>query len=168
MSFPRCRWNLFRAGPSAPWLSFLSAALLLTVVSVFATNEDASFSPLNAIKHFGSITIADGGSYFTFSKDGAFHSGPLGMSGRELDGHWTARAGETGDATTFTVIAKAGWMNGLEVNDDYRRIVFEIYDVQKRGSNQKPTSFAPAPLFDGYYYIDELVRIPKPPDEKAK
>ena len=118
--------------------------------------EEPSIPALKAIEQFGSITISDGSSFFTFSNDGSFHSGPLSESGREFAGHWKA------DGLKFTVIATLGWLNGLSKFDDYRRIVFVIYDVRKKPSDPKPWR-APLPnLVDTYFLIDELVEIPKP------
>src|SRR4051812_7551727 len=78
--------------------------LLLTSAQFIAGAEGTRMPPLKAIEQFGSISITDGSSFFTFSKDGAFRSGPLGKSGREFEGHWTANDGK------ITVIAKLGWM----------------------------------------------------------
>jgi len=123
--------------------------LLLSAKFVTAA-EEPSIPALKAIEKFGSITIADGSSFFTFSKDGSFHSGPLSQSGRTFEGHWKA------DGLKFTVIATLGWLNGLSKFDDYRRIVFVIYDVRKKPSAPHPN------LVDAYFLIDELVEIPKP------
>ena len=106
--------------------------LLLTSAQFIAAAEDTRMPPLKAIEQFGSISITDGSSFFTFSKNGTFRSGPLGESGREFEGHWTA------SNTTFTAIAKLGWMNGASTGKDYRRIVFVIYYVQKRPPETKP------------------------------
>ncbi len=140
-------------------IAFLS--LLLTIAPVFGASDDTAIAPLKAIEQDGSISISDGSSFFTFTKDGSFQSGPLGVSGRTFEGHWTAHE------LTFTVEAKLGWMNGLSTGKDYRRIVFVIYDVRKRPSETKP-SFGPAVLYDSYFLIDELVSIPKPQDTKPQ
>ena len=43
---------------------------LLSAAQFLAAAEDTSIPPLKAIEQFGSISIADGSSFFTFSKDG--------------------------------------------------------------------------------------------------
>lgn len=134
---------------------FLS--LFLTIASVWGAPEDAPITPLKAIEKDGSLSISDGSSFFTFSKDGSFQSGPLGMSGRTFEGRWTAHE------RTFTVEAKLEWINGPSLSREYRRIVFVIYDLRKRSSETKPT-FGPAVLYDSYFLIEELVSIPKPLD----
>ena len=139
--------------------------LFLTVASVFAAPDNTLMPPLKAIEQFGSISITDDSSFFTFTKDGSFRSGPLGISGREFEGRWTA------DNLKFTVTAKLGWMNGSSTGNDYRRIVFVIYHVQKRKPEAKPKpsfGFGPELLYDSYFLIDELVKIPKPKDGNAK
>ncbi len=138
--------------------------LILAVAATCATADDAYLSPLKAIEQFGRISISDGSSFYTFSKDGSFHSGPLGISGREFDGHWTA------DDTRFTVIAKLDWMNGDSTGHDYRRIVFVIYYVEKYPPEKKP-SVASQPhldLWNSYFLIDELEKIPEPAASSSK
>jgi hypothetical protein len=136
--------------------------LFLAAAAVFGA-EETWLPPLKAIEQWGSISISDGSSYFTFARDGSFHSGPFGASGHTLDGHWTAR-----DETMFTVIATAGWENGEAESEDYRRIVFDIRNLQKRPRLDKPVLSAPIQLFEGYFIIRELVKIPKPGDEFPK
>ncbi len=132
-------------------------AFLLCAAPLIATAEEDSFSPLKAIKQFGGISITDGSSFFTFSKDGSFRSGPLGISGREFEGHWTA------DGPRLVVTAKLGWINGVSTGHDYRRIVFVIYSVRRRPPENKPSLGGAQPeLFDCYFLIDELVSIPEP------
>ena len=130
-------------------------AFFLTVAALGA--EDPTYSPQEAIAKFGSFTITEGSSYFTFSQDGKFRSGPMGMSGRELSGTWTLA-----DKTELTVIAQVGWMNGLQPRDDYRRIVLRVSTLRKRPAPATISLGAPAELFDSYYLIEEFVKIPKP------
>jgi hypothetical protein len=135
---------------------------LLSAAQFLAAAEDTSIPPLKAIEQFGSISIADGSSFFTFSKDGSFQSGPLGLSGRTFEGRWTA------SNLTFTVIAKLGWVNGASTDQDYRRIVFVIYDVWKRRPDTKPFRRSQPEFFDSYFLIDELAKIPKPAGVNSK
>jgi len=135
-------------------------ALFLAVGALGAA--EPTYSPQEALDKFGSFTITDNSSYFTFSKDGKFKSGPMGESGRTLNGTWTLA-----DKRELTVIAQVGWINGLSAQEDYRRIVFHISSLQKR-SVQPTISFgAPREWFDGYCLIEEFVKIPKPKDAKS-
>jgi hypothetical protein len=112
---------------------------------------------LKAMEQFGSISISDGSSFFTFSKDGSFRSEPLGTSGRTLEGRWTVS-----DGIRFSVIAKLSWVNGGSSEQDYRRIVFVIYHVRKRPPEPELSARSRIDLFDSYFFIDELVKIPRP------
>ena len=141
-------------------LTFL--AVLLLAAQFVAAAEEAFIPPLKAIEKFGSISITDGSSFFTFSKDGSFRSGPLGESGREFDGRWMA------SNLTFTVTAKLGWMNGASTVQDYRRIVFVIYHVQKRPPETNPFKRSQPELFDSYFLIEELVKTPKPAEPNPR
>jgi hypothetical protein len=143
----------------------MKTALLIFVllaVQPLTAAEDTSMPPLKAIEQFGEILISDGSSYYIFSKDGSFRSGPLGLSGRAFEGRWTS------NGLTFTAIAKLGWMNGISSDQDYRRIVFVIYHVQKRQPVTKPTKWSQLTLFDSYFVIDEMVKIPKPAEVHSK
>src|SRR4051812_17007440 len=120
-------------------------SFMLSAARFGAAAEEPSMPPLKAIEKFGSISIADGSSFFTFSKDGSFQSGPLGISGRAFEGRWTA----SGDYT-FSVIAKVGWVNGASSGQDFRRIVFAIYHVRKRPPELAPAKRSHIDLFDGY------------------
>src|SRR5437868_1161776 len=96
---------------------FLS--LFSTVAVLFAA--EPTYSPQEALDKFGRFTITNASSYFTFLKNGTFDSGPLGMSGEQLRGTWTVT-----NETNFTVTAKQGWVNGLNLPDEYRQVIFHI------------------------------------------
>jgi hypothetical protein len=115
-------------------------------------------SAAKVMEKYGSFAISDGSSWYNFSKDGTFKSGPMGMSGRTLEGKWAAAGDDT-----FTVVAKYGWINGLSAGDEYRRIVFRMLFLEKRPSKPEGSHFGFAPeLFDAYWHIEEFVKVPKP------
>jgi hypothetical protein len=115
-------------------------------------------SAAKVMEKYGSFAISDGSSWYSFSKDGTFKSGPMGMSGRTLEGNWTAAGDDT-----FSIVAKYGWMNGLNFPGDYRRIVFRISFLEKRPAKGEWLRFGSSPeIFDAYWHIDEFVKVPKP------
>lgn len=114
-------------------------------------------APMKAIEQFGAITIGDGSSFFSFAKDGSFNSGPLGQSGRTMKGYWSKD--EDG---RFVVTARMGWINGLSLPDQYRRIVFRISHVSKNGKKGITSPWTAEPDFDSYFLIEEMTTIPKP------
>lgn len=113
--------------------------------------------PMKAIEQFGAITIGDGSSFFSFAKDGSFNSGPLGQSGRTMKGYWSKD--EDG---RFVVTAKFGWINGLSLDEQYRRIVFRISHVSKNAKKGITSPWTAEPDFDSYFLIEEMTTIPKP------
>ena len=137
---------------------FVWFALLVGPLSAFA---QGTLSPDEMLKSEGTLALCDGNSYFVFSRDGTFHSFPLGLSGRQLDGTWTEK--QT-NACIFTVQAKLGWINGASTAEDYRRIVFVVYrgTAQVNAWPDYGAVKAPNYLWNGYFMIDELVKIPKP------
>ena len=120
--------------------------------------NDTNLDPAKTIETEGSITLTDGSSYYTFSKGGDFISGPIGFSGRELQGQWKLSA--SAPPEEFTVTAKYGWVNGASADNEYRKIVFHIYPGQMRPFRDH---MVPAMQeFAAYFLIEEFVKIPKP------
>ena len=143
-------------------MKMIYLALLSVAAAAGVSAAEPTYWPQEALDKFGAFTITDGSSYFTFSRDGKFKSGPMGLSGRELSGTWTVA-----DKTEMTVVARVGWMNGLQPQDDYRRIVLRISSLHKRTTQPAVSFGAPADLFDGYFYIEEFVKISKPKDANS-
>lgn len=131
--------------------------------TLFVAAADTLIPPLQAIEEFGGISISDGSSYFSFSKDGSFQSGPLGLSGRTMRGRWTKDA----DGRLVATV-KLGWINGYFSDDQYRRVVFFISHLTKRTVPLKPDFGTSAEVFDSYLFIDGMTVIPKPPEEIPK
>ena len=138
--------------------------LFVLLLSALAANaSETLIPPLKAIQDFGGIAVGDGSSYYTFSKDGSFESGPLGMSGRTMTGRWA----KDSDGRLIATV-RLGWVNGLSSGDQYRRIVFFISHVSRRAEPAKPRFGTSAELFDSYFFIDEMTPIPKPAEEISK
>lgn len=131
-------------------LSFFS-----TLAVLFAA--EPTYSPQEALDKFGSFTITNASSYFTFSRNGSFDSGPLGLSGEQLRGTWTFT-----NKTNFMVTAKRGWANGINLPDEYRQVIFRIVSVRKHSAPPTVSFGAPFELFDCECTIGKVVSIPKP------
>ena len=119
---------------------------------------DLMLSPIEAIERFGSFTVSDGSSYFTFLKGGSFDSGPIEESRRAMKGRWAK------DDNLLVATVKLGWVNGITSGNDYRRMVFYIPSVSR---TEPPKFTAPVigkhmEIFAGYFIIDEMTKIPKP------
>ena len=119
-----------------------------------------AIGPAEVLKADGSLTLTDNASYFVFKADGTFRSFPVGMSGRTFEGTWQ----EEGGLQRVEVLAKQGWLNGVSALDEYRRIVFTIYSGQRRAVVGQGVKV----VFDGYFIIDELVKVPAPVTKVAK
>lgn len=138
---------------------FVVVWLLANTVLCFADTN--SVEPAILFKRDGFLAITDGNSYYVFRTNGTFISVPVGMSGRTFAGTCTSRAEP--DKIAFTVHATKGWQNGPTSPDEYR-IIFVIHGG---GSKRRVQSFLPgAPrideVYDGYFLIEELVKILKP------
>ncbi len=144
--------------------------LLIFLGVAMAAAAETNCTPRQALESFKQFTLSDGASYYRFAEDGTFKSGPMGMSGRELNGTW-----KTSDGERFIIVAKVGWMNGLNLPGDYRRIVFHISHLRKQTPKTEPSggisiggSPPPEDLFQGYWFIDEFVKTEKPKGDETK
>ncbi len=140
-------------------------ATILMLAMSLALAETESKSALEILKRDGELVLSDGSSYFVFAQDGTFRSFPAGISGRMLTGNWTSKEQ---NPVFFTATARVSWANGTQPRDDYRRIVFVVYDGYS--APRKPDSLPGVPNFGGlvknvyrgYFLIDEFIKIPKP------
>ena len=142
------------------WTSLFAAAFLATAVAA----DPKIIEPLEAIEQFGGFAVSDGSSYFSFSKDGSFESGPIRSSGRTMSGRWAK-----GTNGRLVATAKLGWENGFQpAAAQYRRVVFHVSYLTKRAVPIALESGKPAEIFDSYFFIDEMTSIPTPPEEIKK
>lgn len=152
---PRLLSGFFRAVLAAVLFSLAAPASRAGVAE-----GKGALDPAKVIEADGSIALEDGSSYYIFLKDGGFSSGPIGLSGRTLDGTW--KSPEPG---RFVVTARKGWINGLSTGSSYHRIVFSI-----RPGKKEPLRSGSIPAlmkFAAYFLIEEFVEIPAPAAEKA-
>ena len=137
---------------------------LLLGSAIFAADV-ARVQPEQVLKEDGILVISDGSSVYAFKADGSFSSSPLkGFRGRCLKGTWTPNYN---DMTVVTVKAKVNWVNSLSTADDYRKIVFFLSSGKRRLSLKDEwcgidPPIKPISIFDCYFLIDEMVKIPKP------
>jgi len=137
-------------------LSVPAPALRAEDLAELSPPSEAELDPAATLEADGSITLTDGSSYYTFSKGGDFTSGPVGTSGRTLDGRWSQPAGSKG---RFVVVARRGWIGGIS-SGSFHRIVFDI-----RPGKKKPLHAERIPAimeFSTYFLIEEFVEIPEP------
>lgn len=136
-------------------LAVAAACVFLSGICLAAEPNKDWLDPLQVLKQKGALRITDGYSYFEFKNDGTFNSSPLGQSGRVFTGTWTLNKD---NPATFVVKAKMYWMNGGQPQNDFRRIVFVIYNGRRA---VHPRGWPFKNYFDGYFLIDELVKISK-------
>ncbi|HSI85992.1 MAG: hypothetical protein ACAI35_22550 [Candidatus Methylacidiphilales bacterium] len=130
----------------------------LCVLPAFAGDElPKRITPQQALEQNGSFTVSDGSSYFTFAGKGVFKSGPMSISGRTMRGFW-----EMDKDDRYVVTVRLGWVNGSSTGNDYRRIVFRLSSSFTKRENKPGFGDSPPVICDGYFYIDELVKINKP------
>jgi hypothetical protein len=143
------------------WLAIVGALFTLAAFLPRVQAWDTShLAPEDVLRKQGTLALTDGSSFFVFAKDGSFHSFPAGLSGRSLDGKWVVT---DHDPAVFTVEAHLSWVNGISSASEYRRIVFAVYRGHNRPSDLKSfAGQAPKEVWDGYFLIEELVKIPKP------
>jgi len=131
---------------------FVMLGLILMILRAHAAPEQLS-SFANSIKENGTVSITDGSSLFTFSKDGSFSQEPVSISGRTVQGKWTTDS----EGTLFTITGNWGWINGISPISDLRKMVMAIYsgELCTIDRNGKPML-----IYKCYFEIEELVKTP--------
>lgn len=135
----------------------LMIACLIAVATTAASAQTRT--ALQVIRDEGALLLVEGGSFYRFNRDSSFRSGPIGLSGRVITGRW--RGGDD----LFIVEGRWGWVNGQSLPDDYRRMTIRIARIDGPGTLQSlPLSGVvnSVRVHSGYYYVDDVVRIPPP------
>jgi len=143
-------------------LSLLAGCLFAADTNHLGSSNIRKYlDPVKVLETNGVLTITDGSSFYVFRTNGTFTSGPVdGFSGRTFVGTWSPDFSNA--VAKFTVVARMGWINGISSGDEFRKIVFFIYVGHEK---QAGTDYRYSPtktIFDCYFIIDELVKIPKP------
>lgn len=133
--------------------TLLVTLMLLTMCSLaFAKLQE----PFQIIQKEGQFIFTDNASYYRFKKDGSFQSNPIGLSGRTITGHWKLQNSH------FIIEGQWGWLNGLSLLDDFRRMTIGISDAESFEKRQDIQGYfeGEAKVYKCYFVMEELVRIP--------
>jgi hypothetical protein len=135
------------------------AALFYPVFRANALSIKGYPEPMKIIQQEGRFIFTDGSSYYLFKKDGTFKSGPLGLSGREIEGTWKLKD------TLFVIEGRWGWINGGSSKDDYRRLTLYISTPEGIETIRYPAAIGSGvdvKVYKTYVEIEDLQKIPKP------
>jgi hypothetical protein len=137
-------------------MKIILSFLMLSCVLISTKAQEKN--PSDVLKQDGVLRISDGSSYYEFRTNGTFSSFPVGNSGRCFKGTW--KSTDNPNACSFTVTAKMYWMNGggSQPTDDWEIIFRVFHDGLKKPS---PTKGPRPEVYDCYFYIEELTKIPK-------
>lgn len=132
---------------------------LILILAAWSVAAGQLREPERIIQEEGQFVFTDGASYYLFKKDGAFHSGPLGLSGRTITGRWKFQL-----PGRFTIEGQWGWVNGLSPRDDFRTMTLAISAAESFEEQQLSAVDTPAPvkLYKCYFTVEELVKLPPP------
>ncbi len=132
----------------------------MAAVIVFLCFGVAGFFPsaLEVIETEGSLAFTDGSSVYQFFDDGRFLQEPAGISGRSVEGSWTAI-----DSGQFEITGTWGWYNGISAINDIRRMVMYVtVQADKGRESELLWSGAGILLWDVYFTVEELTSTPAP------
>jgi hypothetical protein len=145
------------------WGVIVMTALVIAPLTVTPSAEKIP-TATDIVQQEGQFIFSDNSSVYVFKKDGTFNSCPLGMSGRTITGTWKA------DEPLFEIQGVWSWINGLSALDDRRKMI--LY-VSPRGTFKTidhlpcSTESMPIKVYDCYFLVEELSKIPKAPDSKS-
>jgi hypothetical protein len=134
-------------------------ALFYPVFKANAVSATDYPEPMKIIQEEGQFVFVDGSSYYLFKKDGMFKSGPLGMSGREIEGTWKQKD------SLFIIEGHWGWMNGASSENDYRRLTLYVSRPEAVETAKQPAvtdARWKMKVYKVYFEIEELQKIGKP------
>jgi len=115
--------------------------------------------PAQIIQQEGEFIFTDGSSFYLLKRDGTFRSGPLGLSGREIEGTWKQKD------NLFVIEGRWGWMNGLSAENDLRRMVLYIGAPTSIETVKRPSLVdgrMDVKIYKCYFEVEELQKITKP------
>ena len=134
-------------------------ALFYPVFEANAVSAADYPEPIKIIQQEARFVFTDGSSYYLFKKDGTFKSGPLGLSGREIEGTWKLKD------TLFVIEGHWGWINGGSSRDDYRRLTLYVSTPEAVETTKQLSMADGSPglkVYKTYFEIEDLQKIPKP------
>lgn len=143
----------------------MKKCLLLILIIFFphVANGENYSSALDIIKKEGQFVFTDGSSYYRFSSDGAFDSGPLSISGRTINGKWKS----DGDYK-FIIEGVWSWVNGMSSINDRRRLVLTVQPafILQPAPDEPTRNFIPdsktnPKIYKCYFTLEELVKLGK-------
>ena len=156
-------------GANLVFAFLLLCVLACLLFSVFAVPALAALPPSASqiIQREGRLVFTDGSSFYDFEKNGTFHSGPMGMSGRTIEGHWKQQF------SSFVIQGTWGWVNGFSAINDQRQLTLAIYPQAVESKKRKSEgmiwmpSSGPVKIYRCYFVVEELVKLPKPNKESS-
>ena len=134
-------------------------ALFYPVLKAKAVAATDYPEPIKIIQEEGEFVFVDGSSYYLFEQDGTFKSGPLGLSGREIEGTWKQK-----DAL-FVIEGHWGWINGASLDNDYRRLTLYVSRPESVETAQQPSvtdGRRKMKVYKVYFEIEGLQKIEQP------
>lgn len=134
------------------------AVLLFLFFATFTVLAKDFPEPSQIIKDEGRFIFTDDHSYYLFKKDGTFRFAPLGLSGRVITGTWKSQG------NLFVIQGQWGWVNGLSIQDDFRKMVLYISNPNSSETVER-LSFdfgsLNVKIYKCYFLVEELQKIPK-------
>lgn len=159
------------AGSSSLWLQrgkSVRGTVTAYLCLVFASPVLAAPLPSadQIIQKEGRLAFTDGSSFYDFEKNGEFHSGPMGNSGRTIEGHWKPQYDNF--PNNFVIRGKWSRVNGLTAPDDYRKMILSVYPESiepKKTSHGDGILYlavgAPDKMYRCYFTVEELSKSPR-------
>ena len=97
------------------------------------------------------VCLSDGSSLYIFHQSGRFTMEPLGISGRTIEGEWTA------DSNRIRIIGVWSWVNGLSVPNDRREMDLHIGAILNETiQHNYHNTGKEHQIQNAYFFIDRL------------
>ncbi len=127
---------------------------MLTLLALLMLSSPAHAQAYEAVPerlaHSEVFAFTDGSSIYTFHADHRFELGPVGMSGRTIEGVWQDVDGG------LLVTGTWSWMNGLSVPGDVREM---LLNVTPHGGAATKVGIAEVEVQPTYFAVERLQKV---------
>lgn len=129
-------------------------------------NDQSGMEPettvASSLRASGRFAWTDGTTVFALNADHSFESGPVGMSGRTMQGCW--RRVDERHERFYEVVGEMGWINGMSAPGDFRRMQFVLGPPHDRYEGPLLTG---RPVYRSHFLMEEISAITRPQHDAA-
>jgi len=123
------------------FMKTMIAVCLCFALSPAALAKPVPPSAADIIQKEGRLVFTNDIFGYGLEKEGTFYSGPTGLCGQKITGHW--KEVQQGHGDTFVIEGTWGWVNGESQINDFREMTITV----------RPIALVPMKIMEGGMFI---------------